>query len=92
MSFKLKSAKVHYGMSSYPLHGLPARYDTIESANSVSPTELADVVGRLTSFRRDFTVRHIDEQVFDLPSGKLTIPEQVYAFANGYSIVWERAA
>jgi hypothetical protein len=93
--FNLKEATVYYGASAYPLNGLPERFQTIESLDALNLGDLADTVGTLTGFRRDFHAQHIARQEY--PGVKLkdgrdcVIPEHIYASANGYGIRWERA-
>lgn len=95
MAFKLKNASVHYGTSTYPLNGLPARFNEVESVEALDLNDLKLTVGHLTSFARDFTAKHIARQEFpgiiDKRTGAdMVIPEQIYASANGYSLTWER--
>jgi hypothetical protein len=94
--FKLTSASVHYGTSSYPLHGLPAQFNSIECVEDVNLNDLSRAVGLLTGFPRDFTIRHIDRTEFPgivTKDGRdLVIPEHIYASANGYSIRWDIVA
>lgn len=92
--FKLYTATVHYGASSYPLHGLPAKYNTISGIEDLDAEELMTEVGRLTHFPREFKIRHFPRQEFPgikLANGEdLVIPEQIFAQAKGYSIGWVR--
>ena len=94
--FKLTSASVHYGLSTYPLHGLPKRFETLDSVNALDVEDLAREVGLITGFPREFKARYIPEQAFPGIKTKagvdLVIPEHIYASANGYSLKWERAA
>jgi hypothetical protein len=91
--FKLKSATVYYGASSYPLNGLPANYDAINGVEDIDAETLKLDVGCLTSFARDFDIRHMPRMEFPLNDGELVvIPEHIVAYANGYGIVWELAA
>lgn len=94
-TFKLKRALVHYGASSYPLHGLPEKFNEIDliDGENILPALANDLtveVGQITSFIREFTAKHIPEQVLGLPAGPLVIPEHIYASANGYSLLWEK--
>lgn len=95
--FKLTAATVHYGTSSYPLNGIPERLQTIYGADDPKLDELEAIVGRLTSYRRPFSFRHIARQEFpgitDQRTGKdMIIPEHIWGSANGYSAKWEKVA
>lgn len=90
MAWILKTALVHYGISSYPLNGLPTRFERFENAADLDAEDLSHEVGRLTSFPRPFVVRLMDKEVYHLPSGDVIVPERIYAYANGYSLSWER--
>lgn len=89
--FRRISARIHYGPRSYDLHGLPRRFDTIAGVDSLDLADLALEAGRCGGgFVREFEARHEPRQVYDLPTGPLVIPERIVAYANGYTLVWER--
>jgi hypothetical protein len=88
--FALHKALVHYGTSSYPLNGLPSKYDRISGLEDLDVEVLAQDVGHLTQYPREFTARHILPQTLEFGGQKLEIEERIYASANGYSITWVR--
>jgi len=89
--FKLHSADVFYGMSRYPLNGLPDRYASLAGPDDLDPAALARDVGHLTGYPRDFDIRHNPRQSFDLGGPEpLVIDENICALANGYSIIWRK--
>ena len=89
--FKLTKASVHYGTSAYPLHGLPERFERLAKVEDLNLADLADTVGALTSFHRDFEARHIERQEIPLEGREpIIIPEHIYASANGYSLRWDK--
>lgn len=87
--FKMSSAYIHYGSSTYELDGLPEELKTISGPEDVDPMVLTREVGRLTGFPREFEIKHCPGQTYEFPDGPtIEIPEQVAALANGYSIFW----
>jgi hypothetical protein len=92
--FKLTKATVHYGTSSYDLHGLPERFNELNSIDDLDLADLTATVGQLTSFTREFTARHCERMEFvgikDAEGNDLVNPEHIFASANGYSIRWDR--
>lgn len=82
--FKLAKASIYYGFSSYDVEGLPSKYEMINSVNDVNLKQLAMDIGRITSYIREFQIKHMDEIVV----GNLVLPERIVAIANGYSVTW----
>lgn len=94
--FRITRALVHYGTSSYDLHGLPERFNELNSIDDLDLDDLAEAVGQLTSFTRPFIARHCERMEFtgikDNAGNDLVNPEHILATANGYSIRWDRVA
>lgn len=91
--FKISNPTAHYGESSYPLHGLPGRYNEVKSVDSINPNDLSLAVGRITGFAREFNITHHNKMSFNMEQHgvDLTIPERIVALADGYTITWVKA-
>lgn len=88
--FELRYARIHYGVSSYPMNNLPPEFQRLESPDSVRPEQLTEYVGRAYGYPREFTIRHEPRQELDLGGHPLVVDEHIVATANGYSFIWWR--
>jgi hypothetical protein len=89
--FQLSNPTVHYGTSSYPLNGLPERLNTISGIEDLDAADLMQVVGRLTSFAREFKISYHPRLEVPIEGrDPIVIPERICALANGYTLTWNK--